>query len=58
MMKGYFPRHVKAAPELNSMLGLFVAVGVVVFPVTVLLVAGTQMAIQHPRLVLSLLGMD
>ena len=58
MMKGYHPRNVKAAPEVNNMVGLFVAVSVVVFPLTVLLVAGAQAAIQQPRMVLTLLGVN
>lgn len=58
MMKGYYPRHVKSAPEINNMLGLFVAVGVVVFPLTVLAVSSMQLAVQNPRLVMVLLGMN
>ena len=58
MIKGYYPRHTKTAPEVNNMTGLFVAVCVVVFPVTVLLVAGAQAAFAQPRIVLSLLGVD
>jgi hypothetical protein len=60
MTKGYYPRHDAVLPNApqNGLLGLFVTCGLVVFPATVLLVTATQFALQHPKVVLQLIGFN